>query len=95
MQIKEVQGLMYSIYFHKDLKRGEEGTLSRLLDELGELEESLKTGDRRNMEAEFADVLAWLFSLANLVNVDLERASSEKYRGTCPKCAQRPCMCIL
>ncbi len=85
---------MHSLYFHKDSKRGVVGTFSRLLDELRELEDSLEAGGQGNIEAEFADVLAWLFSLANLVDVDLEKVASDKYSGTCPKCAQKPCRCI-
>lgn len=95
MRVKEFQELMYLIYFRKDSKRGKEGTLRRLLEEMEELEDSLKSGDQREMESEFADVLAWLSSLANLVDVDLEKAVSEKYPGTCPKCSQSPCTCVL
>jgi len=45
------------------------------------------------LQDEFADVLAWLASLANVVNVDLEAAALGKYRGKCPKCSQAPCNC--
>jgi len=41
-----------------------------------------------------ADVLAWLTSLANLVNVNLEFEAKKKYgRGFCPRCGMRKCIC--
>ncbi len=47
------------------------------------------------MEEEFADVLAWLASLANLLGgVDLEEAAKKKYPGVCPPyCGKKPCEC--
>jgi len=44
---------------------------------------------------EFADVLAWLASLANVVGIDLEKAAMTKYDGKCPKCQKSPCQCPL
>ncbi len=45
-------------------------------------------------EHEFADALAWLASLANLAEVDLEAAVARYARG-CPKCGQIPCACAF
>ena len=36
-------------------------------------------GDQANLEGEFADVLAWLTTLANINGVDLTRAVEAKY----------------
>ena len=49
---------------------------------------SLTPEERANLEAEFADVLAWLCSLANLLDVDLQAAVEAKYGRGCPKCGQ-------
>ena len=52
----------------------------------------MRKGDRANLEEEFADVFAWLASLATLEGIDLEAASG-KYADGCPKCHRTPCAC--
>jgi NTP pyrophosphatase (non-canonical NTP hydrolase) len=58
-----------------------------------ELGEALKEGNKQALSEEFADVIAWLASLANVVEVDLERAALTKYMGRCPKCGNVKCKC--
>jgi NTP pyrophosphatase (non-canonical NTP hydrolase) len=84
---------MKYLYIKKDKKRGVEATFKWLNDELQELEEALNNKDKRVLEKEFADVLAWLASLANITEVNLEKAALEKYNCKCPKCQQAPCAC--
>ncbi|HHI00078.1 MAG TPA: nucleotide pyrophosphohydrolase, partial [Thermococcus litoralis] len=86
MEIREFQEMIRDIYFHKDSKRGVERTFLWFVEEIGELSEAIRKNDREAMEEEFADVLAWLASLANLVGVDLEEAAKKKYPGVCPYC---------
>jgi len=93
MHVREFQNMMRRIYFHRDSERGEAGTYAWLVEEVEELGEALKKKNTKAMEDEFADVLAWLASLANVVNVDLEDAAINKYAGRCPKCGQTPCKC--
>jgi NTP pyrophosphatase (non-canonical NTP hydrolase) len=93
MHIKEFQEMMRRIYFDRDSERGAVGTHNWLVEEVDELEEAMKLGDEAALRDEFADVFAWLASLANVVNIDLERAALNKYRGKCPKCLQTPCCC--
>ena len=95
MHICEFQEIMRRIYFHRDSKRSVEGTFDWLVDEVKELGEALKTGDKKALENEFADVIAWLASLANVTNVDLEKAALNKYDNTCPKCGHSPCQCTF
>jgi len=95
MHICEFQDLMRRLYFHKDSKRGLEKTFEWLVEEVAELGEALKAKDRKVLENEFADVIAWLASLANVANVNLEEAALHKYDGKCPKCGQSPCQCPL
>lgn len=93
MHILEFQKMMLRIYFHRDSKRGTRGTYDWLLDEMAELEEALRMGDKKALENEFADVIAWLASLANVADVDLEKAALNKYDNKCPKCGHSPCQC--
>jgi NTP pyrophosphatase (non-canonical NTP hydrolase) len=65
------------------------------MEEVGELAAALRAGNRAEREAEFADVLAWLATLANIVEVDLEKATKAKYGAGCPGCEQIPCVCDL
>jgi len=46
----------------------------------------LKGNDKEAAEKEFADGIAWLASLANIMGIDLERAALNKYDNKCPKC---------
>lgn len=67
-------------YFATDAARGTPRTFMWFAEEVGELSSALngKT-DRANIEEEFADVLAWLCTLANINDVDLAAVISRKY----------------
>jgi NTP pyrophosphatase (non-canonical NTP hydrolase) len=93
MELREFQRLIRDIYFHKDSKRGVERTFLWFVEEVGELSEAIRENDREAMEEEFADVLAWLASLANLLDIDIEEAAKKKYPGVCPYCGKKPCEC--
>jgi NTP pyrophosphatase (non-canonical NTP hydrolase) len=93
MHMREFQEMMRHLYFHRDSKRGVKGTYDWLVEEVEELGESLKGNDRKAMENEFADAVAWLASLANVVDVDLEKSTLGKYASKCPKCGHAPCQC--
>ena len=87
--------MMQSIYFHRDSERGVAGTFDWLVDEVKELGEALESNDKKALEDEFADVIAWLASLANISNIDLEKAALNKYDDKCPKCRHSPCQCTF
>jgi NTP pyrophosphatase (non-canonical NTP hydrolase) len=93
MYIREFQDMMRCIYFQRDSKRGIAGTFNWLVEEVEELGTALKDNDKKALEDEFADVLAWLASLANVANIDLDKAATSKYDGKCPKCRKTPCKC--
>jgi NTP pyrophosphatase (non-canonical NTP hydrolase) len=95
LHIHEFQSLMRRLYFHRDSERGALGTYEWLTDEVGELGDALKANDKKGMEEEFADVIAWLASLANVLNIDLEEAALTKYDNRCPKCRRAPCRCTF
>ncbi len=94
MEIRSFQEMMRTIYFKRDSERGTRGTYDWLVDEVRELGEALEAKDKEATEKEFADVIAWLASLANIVNVDLEKSALNKYPHKCPKCQKSPCKCI-
>ena len=93
VSIRKFQEMMKTLYFVRDKERGAQVTLNWLKDELDELKEALQAGKIDSIEKEFADVFAWLASLANISNVDLEKAVLKKYNYKCPKCFTSPCSC--
>ena len=82
VSFKEFQNLIREMYFEKDAARGVEGTFMWLMEEVGELSSALRSNDRENLAEEFADVIAWLATIANVAEIDLGAAISAKY-GAC------------
>ncbi len=73
MKISEFQKQIEDIYFKKDSQRGIEGTFMWFAEEIGELTRAIRRDDdRENLEEEFADVLAWLVTLASMKGISLE-----------------------
>src|SRR4051812_927804 len=93
MTLAELQTLIRTTYGTKDARRGVEGTFMWFMQEVGELATALRGGTADERELEFADVLAWLATLANGVGVDLGAAIRRKYGGGCPGCHKAPCVC--
>ena len=91
--LAELQKLIREMYFEKDVARGIPGTFMWLMEEMGELATALRTGDPKNLEEEFADVLAWLTTIANVAGVDLNQALVNKYGSGCPGCSKLVCIC--
>jgi len=92
MDLGAFQRLMESTYGHHDRQRGIPATVAWLAEEVGELAQAVRKGTRAQQEHEFADVLAWLASLANQVGIDLE-AVADRYADGCPRCGATPCTC--
>ena len=78
MTIKEFQEFIRNKYYATDNARGTPATFMWFIEEVGELATALAGDDQANKEEEFADVLAWLCTLANINDVDLATAI-EKY----------------
>jgi len=91
--IREFQELMRRIYFHRDSMRGAKDTMLWLVSEVGEFASALIKKDKKGLEDEAADVLAWLSSECNVLGIDLEQAAINKYNGKCPKCGEGVCRC--
>ena len=79
ISLADFQELIRTMYLEKDVARGIDGTFMWLIEEVGELATSLHGEDRENLAEEFADVIAWLTTLANINDVDLESALRTKY----------------
>jgi NTP pyrophosphatase (non-canonical NTP hydrolase) len=90
---REFQQLIRDMYLSKDLERGLDGTFMWLIEEVGELASSLRQGTADELAAEFADVLAWLTTIANVAEVDLAEAVMKKYGSGCPGCGELCCHC--
>ena len=80
MNISEFQRFISKKYEKRDRQRGIPATFMWFIEEVGELATALASDDPKNKEEEFADVLAWLCTLANISEVDLEKACA-KYTG--------------
>jgi NTP pyrophosphatase (non-canonical NTP hydrolase) len=93
LTLAQLQHLIRELYGAKDSRRGVEGTFMWFMEEVGELAAALRGGTREEQMLEFADVLAWLATLANIAGVDLAEAIQAKYGGGCPGCRLSPCVC--
>lgn len=93
MEIREFQDKIEAIYFERDSARGLAGTHMWFAEEVGELTRALRRDNRDELEGEFADVFAWLSTLASMAKIDLEEAVKKKYEGGCPRCDSTPCAC--
>ncbi len=93
LSISQFQEMIRTAYGAKDRQRGVEGTFMWFMEEIGELATALRSGTVQERAEEFADVLAWLATLANVVDVDLESAVQAKYGAGCPGCGKTPCTC--
>ena len=90
---REFQSLIREMYFEKDQSRGIDGTFMWLMEEVGELAAALREGSFKDKQEEFADVLAWLTTIANVAEIDLAAAVKNKYGSGCPGCQQLVCTC--
>jgi NTP pyrophosphatase (non-canonical NTP hydrolase) len=93
MTLTDFQQVIRDTYDAKDRRRGVEGTFMWFMEEIGELATALRSGTHEERTLEFADVLAWLATLANAVGVDLNQAVQTKYGSGCPGCRRIPCAC--
>lgn len=93
MSLADFQMLIRHMYLEKDIARGVEGTFMWFMEEVGELASALRNGTHEQRLLEFADVLAWLTTIANVVGVDLTEAVIRKYGSGCPGCGRFVCNC--
>jgi NTP pyrophosphatase (non-canonical NTP hydrolase) len=92
MDLTELQATIRATYGARDAERGLARTHAWFVEECGELSRALFREDTTRQLEEFADVLAWLTTLADLAGIDLGEAA-ERYRDGCPSCHEQPCTC--
>ncbi len=93
LSISDLQRHIREMYFEKDAARGADGTFMWLMEEIGELASALRGNDKENLAEEFADVIAWVTTIANVADVDLNAALVAKYGQGCPGCKRLVCEC--
>jgi NTP pyrophosphatase (non-canonical NTP hydrolase) len=92
VELAALQDVIERTYGERDRARGIPSTVAWLAEELGELAQAVRKGIRAEQEHELADVLAWVATLANQLDIDLT-AAVERYRTGCPRCGTMPCAC--
>jgi NTP pyrophosphatase (non-canonical NTP hydrolase) len=92
VDLDDFQRLIEETFGSRDRERGVPSSVAWLAEEVGELAQAVRKGSHEDRVHEFADVLAWLASLANQVGVDLSVAV-QRYAAGCPRCAAIPCEC--
>lgn len=74
MELQAVQDLMDDLYGDADRERGMPSTVAWLCEEVGELAQAVRKGTREQQLHELGDVLAWLCSLANQLDLSMDEA---------------------
>ena len=92
MRVAELQDTVRRTYLERDAARGVDGVFRWMVEEVGELARTIRHDDHPARVHEVGDVLAWLLSVANLLDVDAEEAAARYARG-CPRCGSAPCRC--
>lgn len=86
------QSLIEATYGARDRARGQAATVAWLCEEVGELAKAARKGTRAEQLHELGDVVAWVASLANQLDLTIEEAVA-RYSNGCPRCSTIPCTC--
>ena len=95
MRLSDFQNLIKDLYLQNDKERGIRSSFIWLVEEIGELATLInsKNIDKIKVTEELADVIAWAISIANILDIDIEKALYDKYPNQCKKCSSSPCKC--
>ncbi len=93
MELRALQDAIDATYGDRDRERGTAPTVAWLCEEVGELAQAVRKGTREQQLHEFGDVIAWVATLANQMDVDLSEAVA-RFAVGCPKCTDSPCTCV-
>jgi NTP pyrophosphatase (non-canonical NTP hydrolase) len=88
----EFQEMIEATYGTRDRARGQAATVAWLCEEVGELAKAARKGTREEQLHELSDVVAWVASLANQLDLSIEEALTRYAKG-CPRCQITPCKC--
>ena len=94
MTLAELQDVIERTYGARDRSRGVPASVAWIAEEVGELAQAVRKGTPEQQRHEFADVLAWVASLANQLGIDLTEAI-QRYAHGCPRCGAVPCACAM
>ncbi|MFZ4718904.1 MAG: MazG nucleotide pyrophosphohydrolase domain-containing protein [Ilumatobacteraceae bacterium] len=92
MDLRELQDVIERTFGDRDRARGVPASVAWLAEEVGELAQAVRKGTRDQQVHEFADVIAWVATLANQMGIDLTDAV-DRYKDGCPRCGSIPCGC--
>lgn len=92
VELSELQSAIAATYAERDRARGTAATVAWIAEEVGELAQAVRKGDRAAQAHELGDVLAWVVSLAVQLGIDLEDCVV-RYAQGCPHCGASPCRC--
>jgi NTP pyrophosphatase (non-canonical NTP hydrolase) len=92
VDLAELQDVIERTFGDRDRGRGVPASVAWLAEEVGELAQAVRKGSHEQQVHEFADVIAWVATLANQMGVDLT-AAIERYAAGCPRCRTIPCSC--
>jgi NTP pyrophosphatase (non-canonical NTP hydrolase) len=92
VDLARFQQVIADTYLARDAERGTPATVAWLAEEVGELAQAVRKGSASQQLHELGDVLAWLASLANQLDLSLTDAVA-RYASGCPRCRQIPCCC--
>jgi NTP pyrophosphatase (non-canonical NTP hydrolase) len=92
MDLTEFQALMEATYGERDRARGVPASVAWLAEEVGELAKATRKGSREEQLHELGDVIAWLASIANQLDLTFDEAV-RRYANGCPTCGAIPCAC--
>lgn len=95
MEIAGFQRIIRDTYGSQDRARGVDATFGWFVEEVGELSRAIRREGHDSRVVEFSDVFAWLVTLADLCDVDLDAAAHARYGRGCPKCHGMPCTCAV
>jgi NTP pyrophosphatase (non-canonical NTP hydrolase) len=93
VDIAAFQELMARTYGEQDRARGRAAAVAWLAEEVGELAQAVRKGSPAEQLHELGDVLAWLASLAEQLDLSLDAAAA-RYADGCPVCHATPCHCV-
>jgi NTP pyrophosphatase (non-canonical NTP hydrolase) len=92
VDLRDLQSVIEVTFGERDRGRGVPASVAWLAEEVGELAQAVRKGTHEQRVHEFGDVIAWVATLANQLDVDLTDAI-ERYARGCPRCEAIPCAC--
>src|SRR5262245_3548651 len=93
LTLARLRKIIRDLYAARARQRGIGGTFMWFMGGVGGWAPARGSGSQEERAGEFADVLAWLATLANVAGIDLDAVVAAKYGAGCPGCGQTPCRC--